>query len=65
MKYMVMIYGNKDLWRSFPPEVAKEAIDNVNAFNQRYFGTANSCPRTAWRTNSRPRRHVSEAACPP
>jgi hypothetical protein len=21
MKYMVIIYGNKDLWQSFPPEV--------------------------------------------
>jgi hypothetical protein len=36
VKYMVIIYGNKDLWQSFPPDVAMDAIARVNAFNQSY-----------------------------
>jgi hypothetical protein len=36
MKYMAIIYGNKALWESFPPEVAGDAIAQVNAFNKRY-----------------------------
>ena len=36
MKYMVIIYGNKELWESFPPEVAAKAIGEVDAFNRRY-----------------------------
>jgi len=36
VKYMVIIYGNKDLWQSFDPEVAMEAIARVDAFNQHY-----------------------------
>jgi hypothetical protein len=39
MKYIVMIYGNKDLWESFPPDVAAQAIGEVNAFNDRYAAT--------------------------
>jgi hypothetical protein len=37
VKYMVIIYGNKDLWQSFPPDVATEAIASVDAFNTRYL----------------------------
>lgn len=36
MKYMAIIYGNKEMWASFPPEVAAKAIGEVDAFNQRY-----------------------------
>ena len=36
MKYMVILYGNKELWESFPPEVAVEAVASVDAFNKRY-----------------------------
>jgi hypothetical protein len=36
MKYMVILYGNKDLWESFPPDEAAEAIASVNAFNKRH-----------------------------
>lgn len=36
MKYMVIIYGNKDLWQSFPSEVAAKAIAEVDAFNKRH-----------------------------
>src|ERR1700692_4631000 len=40
MKYMVIIYGNKDLWQSFPPDVIAEAIGQVDAFNKRYAETS-------------------------
>lgn len=36
MKYLVIIYGNKDLWDSFPPEVAAQAVAEVDAFNKRH-----------------------------
>lgn len=36
MKYIVIIYGNKDLWESFPPDVAAKAIAEQDAFNHRY-----------------------------
>ena len=36
MKYIAIIYGNKELWQSFPPEVAVKAIGEVDAFNRRY-----------------------------
>jgi hypothetical protein len=39
MKYITIIYGNKDLWGSFPPEEAAKAIKEVNAFNRRYQET--------------------------
>jgi hypothetical protein len=37
MKYMVIIYGNKELWQSFPPDVAATAIAEVDAFNRRHI----------------------------
>jgi len=37
MKYMVIIYGNKDLWQSFPPDVAARGIAEVDAFNRKYM----------------------------
>ncbi|MGO9661654.1 MAG: YciI family protein [Acidimicrobiales bacterium] len=36
MKYMAIIYGNKELWQSFPPEVAAQAVAEVDAFNRRF-----------------------------
>ncbi len=36
MKYMAIIYGNKEMWAAFPPEVAAKAIGEVDAFNRRY-----------------------------
>ena len=39
MKYLVIIYGNKDLWESFPPESWGPAIEAQNAFNDRYIAT--------------------------
>jgi hypothetical protein len=36
MKYIAIIYGNKEMWQSFPPEVAAKAISEVDAFNRRY-----------------------------
>jgi hypothetical protein len=40
VKYMVIIYGNKDLWQSFPPGAAADAIAGVDAFNRRYAETS-------------------------
>lgn len=39
MKYITIIYGNKDLWGSFKPEEAEKAIREVDAFNRRYQET--------------------------
>jgi hypothetical protein len=39
MKYITIIYGNKDLWSSFSPEEAAQAIAEVDGFNQRYEQT--------------------------
>jgi hypothetical protein len=36
VKYIAIIYGNKEMWESFPPDVAATAIGQVNAFNQRH-----------------------------
>jgi hypothetical protein len=36
VKYIAIIYGNKEMWESFPPEVAAKAIGEVDAFNRRY-----------------------------
>jgi hypothetical protein len=36
VKYMAIIYGNKEMWESFPPEVAAKAIGEVDAYNRRY-----------------------------
>jgi hypothetical protein len=36
MKYIAIIYGNKELWESFPPEEAVRAIAEQDAFNKRY-----------------------------
>ena len=39
MKFMAIIYGNKDLWESFPAEDWPKAIADQNAFNARYTET--------------------------
>ena len=31
MKYMLLIYGNEELWSSFPPEVFEEVVRDTNA----------------------------------
>jgi hypothetical protein len=36
VKYIAIIYGNKELWESFPPDVIAQAIGEVDAFNRRY-----------------------------
>jgi hypothetical protein len=39
MKYLVIIYGNKELWESFTPEEFEPAIAAQDAFNTRYAET--------------------------
>jgi hypothetical protein len=36
MKYIVIIYGNQELWSSFSPEAIATAIAEQDAFNKRY-----------------------------
>jgi hypothetical protein len=37
MKYIAIIYGNKDMWSRFPSDVAARAIAEVDAFNRRHI----------------------------
>jgi hypothetical protein len=39
VKYMVIIYGNKELWDSFSQDEAVAAIGAQDAWNRRIFGT--------------------------
>jgi hypothetical protein len=39
MKYMVIIYGNRELWESFSQEEIGKAIAEQDAFNKRYLET--------------------------
>ncbi|MEV0386514.1 YciI family protein [Nonomuraea sp. NPDC050643] len=39
MKYMIIIYGNKELWESFSGEDTQRAIDEQDAFNRKYVET--------------------------
>lgn len=39
MKYLMLIYGNKDKWASVPPEQWPEAAAKQDAFNQKYRAT--------------------------
>ena len=39
MKYLLMIYGNREKWESMPPESWLEAIARQDAFNRRYQET--------------------------
>ena len=39
MKYVLIIYGNAELWQSFPAEERDKAIATVDAFNRRYMET--------------------------
>jgi hypothetical protein len=34
MKYMLLIYGNEELWASFPPEELAQVIKETNALQQ-------------------------------
>jgi hypothetical protein len=39
MKYLLIIYGNKEKWDSFSAEETAEAIARHDAFGQKYFET--------------------------
>ncbi len=39
MKYLVLIYGNKELWESFTPEQFEPAIAAQDAWNATYAAT--------------------------
>ena len=55
MKYLLMIYGNREKWESLPSEAWSEAIAREGAFNARYretgellgaYGLADAAPRS-------------------
>ena len=37
MKYMLIIYGNQELWSSFAPEEMAREIAAFDAFNKKYY----------------------------
>ncbi|HWE91042.1 MAG TPA: YciI family protein [Pseudonocardiaceae bacterium] len=39
MKYLIMIYGNAELWNSWSAEETRTAIAEQDAFNKKYFET--------------------------
>jgi hypothetical protein len=39
MKYVLIIYGNKEKWDSFSADEQAEAIERHEQFNKRYFDT--------------------------
>jgi hypothetical protein len=39
MKYLLMMYGNQELWNSFTPQETAEAIAGQDAFNREYAAT--------------------------
>lgn len=39
VKYMILIYGNQELWESFSPEDFEKAIAAQDAFNRKYAET--------------------------
>ena len=39
MKYLIMIYGNRELWDSYSEEELKEVIGAQDAFNQEFMQT--------------------------
>ncbi len=36
---MLIIYGNAELWQSYPPEQQQKLFTAVNAFNRKHFET--------------------------
>jgi hypothetical protein len=39
MKYMIIIYGNQELWASFPAEEGRRAIAAQDAYNKEFMAT--------------------------
>jgi hypothetical protein len=39
VKYLMLIYGNEDVWNSLPPEQLSGLIDRVDEFNQTLRGS--------------------------
>jgi hypothetical protein len=39
MKYMLIIYGNQELWDSIPAEEWAKRIPDFDAFNRKFFNT--------------------------
>ena len=39
MKYMLIIYGNQELWDSIGPDEQQRFFEAFDAFNKKYYGT--------------------------
>jgi hypothetical protein len=39
MKYLVIIYGNQELWSSFAPDEMNKAVAEQDAYNKRFYET--------------------------
>ena len=39
MKYMLIIYGNQELWDSISPDEQQRFFEAFDAFNKKYYGT--------------------------
>ena len=39
MKYMLIIYGNQELWDSIDPDEQQRMFGAFDAFNKKYYGT--------------------------
>jgi len=50
MKYLLMIYGNREKWESMPAEAWPEAIAKQEAFNAKYRETGELLGAYVWPT---------------
>jgi hypothetical protein len=39
MKYMLLIYGNEELWSSFPPDDLQQVIEDTDALHRELFAS--------------------------
>ena len=39
MKYMLIIYGNQELWNSIPPDEQQQLFEAFDRFNKKHYGT--------------------------
>ena len=50
MKYMLLIYGNEELWGSFPQEELAQVVADTNALQAELRRRVSSSAPTAWPT---------------
>ena len=50
VKYMLLIYGNEELWHSFPQEEMAEVVADTEALQAELKATGEFVAPTAWPT---------------